>query len=115
MGYTIWPDGLAGEVLSDIYKERIRQEDLKELGKFTFTCADLECTQPERLSVLTEEVGEVAREVTEGIIRARMRLKPTSDFGTDECDVDKEKLRKELVQVAAVCVAWCEALDKTQT
>ena len=43
----------------------------------------------ERLSILMEEVGEVAREINEGLIHKR--------------DVDKEKIEKELIQCAAMC------------
>lgn len=42
-----------------------------------------------RMTVLTEEVGEVARAVIED---------------------DADQLRTELVQVAAICVAWMESL-----
>lgn len=42
-----------------------------------------------KVAVLTEEVGEVSRAVL---------------------DIDHENLRAELVQVAAVAVAWLEAL-----
>jgi NTP pyrophosphatase (non-canonical NTP hydrolase) len=95
MGYTIWPDGPAGDALSAIFKERIRQEDLKTKGKFKFSCADVELTHPQRLSVLVEEVGEVGHEVNEEINQP----------------LDVLRLKKELIQVAAVCVAWLEALE----
>ena len=97
MGYTIWPDGPAGEIVEEIYRERGRQNELKRAGKFAYTCADKEMLQPERLAVLAEEFGEVAHEVNEGIGGRK---------------VDIAKLRKELIQVGAVCVAWVEALDK---
>jgi NTP pyrophosphatase (non-canonical NTP hydrolase) len=97
MGYTIWPDGPAGEGVEAIYKERFRQEELKAKGKFAYTCADLEMTHPERLTVLGEEFGEVCHEVNEGIGEGR--------------SVDKAKLRKELIQVAAVALGWIERLD----
>ncbi len=45
------------------------------------------------LSVLTEEVGEVAREICEG-------------WGT----ANIIRLRSELIQVAAVAISWLEAL-----
>lgn len=48
---------------------------------------------PTKLVILTEEVGEVAKEILEGT----------------EAD-----LRKELVQVAAVAVAWLESLSETE-
>lgn len=71
-----------------VLDERIRQEELRELGHFGFTCAD-PVTDAARLPVLIEEVGEVANAMLEG---------------------DPEKLLTEVVQVAAVAVAWAEAL-----
>lgn len=88
-GYTIDPfKQLAA--LQDIVNERLRQERLKVLGKFLYTCADTGITDLGRLCVLAEEFGEVAKEVNEGS--------------------DPELLKAELIQVAAVCVAWAETL-----
>jgi len=91
---------LAG-ALADVSNERYRQERLKYDGRFTYTCADSEMTDPERLAVLVEEVGEAGHEVNEGI--------------GDHAKLDRAKLRKELVQVAAVAVAWIEELDGRPT
>ena len=76
-------------VLALVERERERQEELKECGKFAATCAD-EIPAGEKLAILVEEVGEVAREVCERGARA--------------------ELLEELVQVAAVAVAWAESL-----
>lgn len=86
-------------VLDDVLKERKRQEWLREQGKFSWTCATVnrEVKPSDKYAVLAEEVGEVAREIVEGL--------------PEGVGVDKAKLREELVQVAAVCVAWVEALD----
>lgn len=73
------------EVLTAIRKERTRQDKL--WGELNRTY-----THERWLAVLTEEVGEVARDVLEG--------KPT--------------LREELVQVAAVAVAFIESLDEEE-
>ena len=52
--------------------------------------------------ILGEEVGEVARAILEG--------------GLDCEDVEhRMRLREELVQVAAVAVAWLEALYRLET
>lgn len=45
------------------------------------------------LAILTEELGEVATEIQ---------------------NKDKQRLREELYQVAAVAVAWIEALDRKE-
>lgn len=85
-------------VLIEVGAERFRQEQLKAEGKFDFTCADPELGHLAAAAVLQEEVGEVAREVLamQGLVR---------ETG------DRARLRKELIQVAAVAVAWIEALD----
>ena len=87
--------------VADILLERQRQEALKASGKFTYTCADPEMTHAERLAVLVEEVGEVARALLE---QGHLPNEQSHDLhGAD--------LRHELVQVAAVALAWLEAID----
>lgn len=80
---------LRKHIYSLISDERKRQED-KFPGE---TVAHPHQSQLMRLMVLTEESGEVAKAV-------RHELYPR--------DVPPN-LREELVQVAAVCVAWLEA------
>jgi NTP pyrophosphatase (non-canonical NTP hydrolase) len=50
-----------------------------------------------RLAILTEEVGEVARELNEAAIHER--------------PVDGDLLVKELIQVAAMAASWVEAIE----
>lgn len=119
MGYNIWPDTPDGDVLHEIHAERLRQEELKRAGKFAWTCADLvtpsegpcgerHIDHAERSVVLAEEVGEASREVMEMIIA----IDKGQAERAREC---VQKLRKELVQIAAVAVAWCEAIDMGAT
>jgi hypothetical protein len=100
-------------VLDEVASERMRQEQLKASGKFLWTCADnvalrqkveRAITEPEKLAVLGEEFGEVSKEVVEEII-ANDRLEPA------KAAASRSKLRKELLEVAACCVAWVESLD----
>jgi NTP pyrophosphatase (non-canonical NTP hydrolase) len=92
---------LTHECLLDVAWERERQEQRKRDGRFKHTCADPDAmTDYEKLAVLTEEVGEVAREC---LTQTGRRLARDS-VGT------REALRAELVQVAAVAVAWIESL-----
>ncbi len=77
-------------ILYKIDAERVRQEELRLAGKFRFTCADPTESNSIKLPVLMEEVGEVAKAINER---------------------DKAELKKELIQTAAVCVAWLEALE----
>jgi hypothetical protein len=78
-------------ILADVLYERARQETLHSP-----TCADPSMPNSERLEVLGEEFGEVCKALVE--IR---------DSKAVEAD-----LRAELVQVAAVAVAWLEAIDQ---
>jgi hypothetical protein len=84
--------------LLSVAGERLRQEQLKKEGRFDFTCADPDLSDFAANAILLEEVGEVAREVLAlaGLVR---------ETGS------RDKLRGELVQVAAVAVAWIEKLD----
>lgn len=92
-------DGLTGEVLVEVLRERRRQEELRRRGKFPHTCAAREIGPADKLAVLAEEFGEVARHVCEHAI--------------DPARLDRMKLRKELVEVAAVAVAWAESLGES--
>lgn len=84
-------------VLDDVLDERHRQEAIgrekRTLGIRWSSCADPDMPGGDtmRYAVLGEEVGEVANAILEG-------------SGDDD-------LREELVQVAAVAVAWVEAID----
>lgn len=82
------------EILDLVASERGNQERLKVEGRFVYSCADLEISHAECLTVLAEEMGECAHEVNEGIGAGR--------------EIDKRRLLKELIQVAAVAVAWAE-------
>lgn len=88
----------------DILTERVKQDLLKAEGRFPFTCADtsfqvedatLSVNDWLRLPILVEEIGEVSRAM----------LHQAHD--------PKQSLRQELVQVAAIALAWIEGYDKT--
>lgn len=87
--------------LESVRDERTRQEWLKQAGRFEFTPADPGMSNGQRLGCLMEELGEVARAMLEG-----------ENAVNDKHDVD---LRKELIQVAALAVAWVEYLDRTKS
>ncbi len=99
-------------VLDEVLAERLRQEQLRAAGKFLWTCADPTKPNSEKLAVLSEEFGEVAREVTELVIardKFDARGSAVEVFNTLHGKA-MANLRKELIQVAAVAVAWAEAL-----
>jgi NTP pyrophosphatase (non-canonical NTP hydrolase) len=83
-----WDATSTAIVCSDIRDERWRQECKIQTGKIPWDCADPNVDHDRKLAVLVEEVGEVGRALIEG-----------------------DGLRAELVQVAAVAVAWIESLD----
>lgn len=84
-------------VLRDVMIERARQDNLKAAGRFQYTCADPGMVDVDRVACLGEEFGEACRALLESRHAAN--------------DVHGKDLRKELIQVAAVAVAWVEYLD----
>lgn len=90
---------LLGTVLVNVKNERFRQERLKAEGRFKHTPADRDCPALAKFAMVGEEFGEVAKEVL---------TQPGSPFAFDTVG-DVLKLRKELIQVAALCVAWVES------
>ncbi len=78
--------------LGDVEQERIRQD-----ARWGPQCG--KNTDHVWLAVLAEEVGECAN--------ALLRSRPEDGSPTDW----RAELRAELVQVAAVAVAWVECLD----
>jgi len=90
---TGWPTLLI--VLEAIVCERERQNILFADGKIRFNCACGDVPPEKKFVVLTEELGEVAE-----------ALQRPGQFSTKV----REHLRSELIQVAAVAVAWAESL-----
>lgn len=72
------------EVIDEVVGERIRQDSL---------WGQQNHVNDRWNTILVEEVGEAAKETYEG---------------------DTVKLREELIQVAAVAVAWIEAIDRAK-
>ena len=105
------------DILLLVNAERNRQETLKKEGKFLFSCADKGLSEAEKLAVLGEEFGEAATEVNELVIEMsklmKFRMEPNARTGgIERCIAEYQKrMAKELIQVAAVAVAWCEALN----
>lgn len=96
-------------IWQQIADERERQEAIgrekRARGIDWRSCADpaMEGGDGTRYLVLGEEVGEVANAVLEG------------GYGNSSPAIAEEwerRLRAELVQVAAVSVAWIEAIDE---
>jgi hypothetical protein len=85
--------------LMDILHERRRQDVLKAEGRFKYTLAD----EPgldnlEKVYCILEEVTEAGKDV----LAMRGHITDGSDSRAD--------LRKEVVQIAALALAWLEVL-----
>lgn len=87
-------------VLALVDAERRRQERKcateRAAGRNWVTCSDPAMPDGDKLAVLVEEVGEVSRELCD----ARAERRPPSP-----------NLKTELIQIAAVAVAWAEGLE----
>jgi len=95
---------LSGLTLSAIQAEATRAHFLHGNNSMLFG----DQSQERRLAILTEEVGEVAKELNEASIRAtQANLTPRIN---DEF-LDRDALVKELIQVAAMAASWVEALE----
>lgn len=90
------PSAATDAQLEKVFEERTRQICLKLAGKFKYGCEDDELDDFKCYSILGEEFGEVGHEVNESINRP----------------VDLQKLHDELIQVAAVAVAWSERVKR---
>src|ERR1700679_1900544 len=82
---------MARRTQNSVRVELLRQLELKCSGKFEHIAYDEECPDITRLAMLREEVGEVARAVQ----RAKH---------------EKVTLKEELIQIAAIAVAWASRL-----
>jgi hypothetical protein len=91
-----------GLIMGDVMNERHRQDELRDQGRFEFTCADEGLSNADRLACVNEEIGEVAREILtlKSLVHDRPRHEQPNDI---------TKLHNELVQVIALCVAWLES------
>lgn len=88
-------DGTAlGGIWMEVMTERVRQE--VKFGDAGMTCANPAMSPLLSLAVLMEEVGEVAHILNEG----------------EGIEQWRQRCREELIQVAAVAVAWIEGLDR---
>ena len=81
---------------TDVHRERIRAHE--KHGARDNSRENARWTDPEWLAILVEEVGEVAHELTYDVQSQKKR----------------DRLRAELVQVAAMSTAWIEAIDENR-
>jgi hypothetical protein len=86
------------EIFEMIANERLRQRQLFAERKFSFTCSSPVIDPCRKFRVLMEEIGEVAEAID------YVEQHPKSKFHRDH-------LITELVQVAAIAVAWLESFE----
>jgi hypothetical protein len=100
-------------ILARVAVERRRQDTLVRQGKFPWNCAFDGPPYAAKLAVLLEEVGEVGREVVEhGITTDKYAADPQlMVMPPHREEYYRKRMAEELVQVAAVCVAWVEHLS----
>lgn len=85
-----------GEIYTAIDTERARQEQLKKEGKFFETPASVKMPPYLKACILTEECGEVCGAVMQEAKACNDRT--------------RSNVKTELIQVAAIAVAWLESL-----
>lgn len=85
--------------IDDVRKERIRQDH--KFGPQNHSIADW-------FLILGEEVGEAQREACEHVFQQRF-----PEYYPDDQE-RLHRLRKELIEVAAVAVAMVESLDRNE-
>ena len=96
---AVLPDEITRGILDDVWDERnVQYVKLEQKG--LLDCADPTMPHSNKFLVLGEEVGEVANCILE------------AGFGAMTQEEFNDALAKELVQVAAVAVAWAESLKR---
>ncbi len=92
-----------GLVLSGLTLDAIQAEATRaHLKHGDYSMLGTRYSQSDRLAILTEEVGEVAHELT------------YDQGGPGVGHYNKEALVKELIQVAAMAASWIEFLEGDQ-
>ncbi|WP_001021128.1 hypothetical protein [Leptospira interrogans] len=84
------------DIFDKIKIERIRQERLQQTDLIPYTAASINVTNYQKIAILAEEVGEIS--------------KVLNDYHKTDADQLSSDLKLELIQAAAVCVAWLESL-----
>lgn len=82
------------QILAIVAAERQRQDQLVASGEFPFNCSAPDIDPHRKLPILGEEFGEVAKALYEHSL----------GVGSEA------HLKTELIQLAAVAVAWAESI-----
>lgn len=91
------------DLVGAIRRERHRQQRLFKEGTHLFTCSSPVACRARKFRVLLEEGGEVAKAVDQLELAESRESLALPQY--------KSEVLAELVQVAAVCVAWLESME----
>lgn len=94
-----------GCVLDDVHEERIRQDE--KWGEQNHPDGTGEIGS-ELIMISAQKICDAATK--KGLLKWRHIL--AEEFFEAIAEADPDRLRAELVQVAAVAVAWCQAIDR---
>lgn len=83
---------------ADVYEEILEERERAHAKHGDKSMEGLPIDHPTRITILMEEVGEVAREFNEANLRGD--------------GVNPKLLRSELIQVAAMAAAWADAITE---
>ncbi len=98
-------------ILAAVAAERLRQDLLVREGKRPFNCADKNIAGAEKARDLGEEYGEVCKASYELDHPDRAIRTASEDHFFQLLAARKALLREELIQLAAVAVAWAESIS----
>ena len=101
---------LSPVVLNRIWLERLNQRALFAGGKLSCAVESPTVSNDAKLRVVTEELGEVAKEIDALELLTRERREMPHTFKLRRARV-QNRLHNELTQLAAVTMAWLEALE----
>lgn len=101
-GESVSLPGPRAKALMTLHKERERQEELREAGRFEFTAFSAP-DHYRRLAIITEEVGELS-----GAIMAE-------SGDAHDREGERADIRKEVIHVAASALAMLEHIIDIET
>lgn len=90
------------KILKQVRAERVRQRQLLCAGEITVNVSSAKEQDLRKLPILAEEFGAVAKEICE--------MSELSFFDRPARSEARARMKVELIQLAAVAVAWAEAL-----
>jgi hypothetical protein len=97
---------LNDQIIERIWIERLLHRDALKKGKAAFDCASQVVSDDRKLRALMSVVGDVSNRIDEN---ERLILPGSAK------NAQANNLRQDLVRVAAITIAWLEALEETKS